>query len=89
MAVPLAVTGDVFDDVLFCAVLFLRGVLDEKWDRIESVPKNFSIYSFRHISEHSVVLDRLRTFCSEHSVAEDRLQIYFLLKILLLKAGFC
>ena len=89
MAVPLAVTGDVFDGVLFYAVIFPRGVLDEIWNRIESVPNNFPIYSFRHISEHSVVLDRLHTFCSEHSVAEDRLQICCLLTILLLKAGFC
>ena len=42
MAVHLAVAGDVFDGVLFCAVLFPRDVLDEIWDLIESVPEDFS-----------------------------------------------
>ena len=43
IAVHLAVAGDVFDAVLFCAVLFSpRDVLDEILDLIESVPT----YSF-------------------------------------------
>ena len=46
MAVHLAVAGDVFDGVLFCAVLFsLRDVLTEILDRIDSVPENFPTYS--------------------------------------------
>ena len=44
MAVHLAVAGDVFDVVLFCAVLFPRDVLDEIWDRIELIPDNFPTY---------------------------------------------
>ena len=45
MAVHLAVAGDVFDDVLFCALSFLpQHVLDEIWDWIESVPENFPTY---------------------------------------------
>ena len=32
MAVHLAVAGDVFDVVSFCAILFPRDVLDEIWD---------------------------------------------------------
>ena len=32
MAVYLAVAGDVFDGVLFCAVIFPRDVLDEICD---------------------------------------------------------
>ena len=31
-AVDLAVAGDLFGAVLFCAVLFPRDVLDEIWD---------------------------------------------------------
>ena len=38
----MTVADDVFDGVLFCAVLFSpRDVLDELWDLIESVPENF------------------------------------------------
>ena len=42
MAVHLAVAGDAFDGVLFCAVFFPRDVLDETWDRITSVPGDLS-----------------------------------------------
>ena len=48
MAVPLAVAADVFDGVLFCAVLFPMICLDEIWDWTESVPENFqptSVYT--------------------------------------------
>ena len=45
MAVHMAVAGDVFGGVLFCAVLFPRAVLDEIWDIIESVPQSFPTYS--------------------------------------------
>ena len=45
MAVHLAVACDIFDGVLFCAVLFsLRDVLTEILDRIDSVPENFPTY---------------------------------------------
>ena len=44
MAVYLAVSGDVFDGVLFCAVLFQSDVLYKIWDQTESVPENFSTY---------------------------------------------
>ena len=42
----LPVAGDVFDGVLFCAVLFPRDVLDE----ISDVPENFptSVVVFKH-----------------------------------------
>ena len=47
MAVHLAVAGDVFDSVLFCAVLFSpQEFLDETWDLNESVPENFLSYFF-------------------------------------------
>ena len=42
MAVHLAVAYDVFGYVLFCAVFFPRDVLDEIWNRTESVPEDFS-----------------------------------------------
>ena len=41
MVVYLAVADDVFNGVLFCAVLFPMRCLDEIWDRIESVPEDF------------------------------------------------
>ena len=42
MAVHLTVASDVFDVVLFLAVLcFPRDVLDEIGDRIKSCPENF------------------------------------------------
>ena len=41
MVVHLAVAGDVFDGVLFCAVLFPPDVLDEIRDCIASVPEHF------------------------------------------------
>ena len=43
---PLAVAGDVFDDVFFVLSLFPRDVLDEIWDLIESVSEGFPTYSF-------------------------------------------
>ena len=45
MAVHLTVAGDIFDGVLVCAAFFPRDVLDEIWDRIESVPENLPTYS--------------------------------------------
>ena len=45
MAVRVAIAGDVFDGVLFCAVLFSRDILDEIWERTESVPENYPSYS--------------------------------------------
>ena len=46
MAVHLAVAGDFFNSVIFCAVLFSpRDVLDKIWDIIESVSEGFSTYS--------------------------------------------
>ena len=64
MIVHLAVAGDVFDGVLF----FPRDVLDKIWDWMETVPENFPSYSFRDISEHTVVLRQAAdiqfwTFC--------------------------
>ena len=41
MAVHLAVASDVFDGVLFSAVLSPQDVLNEILDLIESVPENF------------------------------------------------
>ena len=45
MAVHLAVTGDVFDGVLFCAVLFPQEI---SWMRsgTESVPENFPTHIY-------------------------------------------
>ena len=49
MAVHLAVAGDVFGGVYLCCPFSPRDVLDEIWDRIESVSENFpnllSIYT--------------------------------------------
>ena len=45
MAVHLAVAGDVVDDDFFVLSFFPRDVLDEIWDRIVSVPENFSTYA--------------------------------------------
>ena len=42
MAVHLALAGDAFGGVLFCAVIFPRNGLDEIWDYFESVPGEFS-----------------------------------------------
>ena len=42
----MAVAGDVFEGVLFCAILFPQKVLDEIWDWMESVPEIFPTYSY-------------------------------------------
>ena len=44
MIIHLVVAGDVLNGVLFCAVPFPRGVLDEIWDGTESLPENFPTY---------------------------------------------
>ena len=46
MAVHLAVAGDVFDGVIFSCPFFLRDVLGEIWDLIESVSEGFPTHSF-------------------------------------------
>ena len=51
MAVHLAVAGDVFDGVLFCAVVFPQDVLGEILNRTESVPENFPTYALIPLSE--------------------------------------
>ena len=45
-AIHLAVAGDIYDGVLFLLSIFPRDVLDEIWDRIESVAEIFPIYSY-------------------------------------------
>ena len=47
MAAHLVVACDVFGGVLFCAVFFPRGVLDEIWNSIESVSEKFLYLLFR------------------------------------------
>ena len=45
--VNLAVTGDFINGVFLCCPLSPRDVLDENWDRIESVSEGFPTYYFK------------------------------------------
>ena len=55
MAVHMAVAGDVFDGVLFCAVLFPRDVLDEIRTELSHF-LNFPTYPIVHTLETTVLI---------------------------------
>ena len=64
MAVHLAVAGDAFDGVLFCAVLFSHEMSGMRYEEdIESVPEDFP-YLLMHVAHISLtnILWRLTFF---------------------------
>ena len=50
----MAVAGDVFVDVFLCCLIFLRDVLDEIWDLIESVSEGFHTYFFSEVLGNNI-----------------------------------